>query len=79
MTAPVIVWLRRDLRLADQPAFHAAADYIREWVPELAGLPDAEIHDPADARRGGCPEKIIGHREGRERVLEAYRRMKSSG
>ena len=25
MTAPTIVWLRRDLRLADQPAFHAAA------------------------------------------------------
>lgn len=25
MTAPRIVWLRRDLRLADQPAFHAAA------------------------------------------------------
>ena len=25
MTAPQIVWLRRDLRLADQPAFHAAA------------------------------------------------------
>ncbi|GGD94295.1 deoxyribodipyrimidine photo-lyase [Tsuneonella deserti] len=25
MTSPQIVWLRRDLRLADQPAFHAAA------------------------------------------------------
>ncbi|MEY4473499.1 MAG: hypothetical protein RL671_1803, partial [Pseudomonadota bacterium] len=25
MTTPTIVWLRRDLRLADQPAFHAAA------------------------------------------------------
>lgn len=25
MTAPIIVWLRRDLRLADQQAFHAAA------------------------------------------------------
>ena len=25
MTDPQIVWLRRDLRLADQPAFHAAA------------------------------------------------------
>ena len=24
MTAPVIVWLRRDLRLADQPALAAA-------------------------------------------------------
>ena len=26
MSAPQIVWLRRDLRLADQPAFHAAAE-----------------------------------------------------
>ncbi|WP_095011175.1 cryptochrome/photolyase family protein [Tsuneonella mangrovi] len=26
MTAPVIVWLRRDLRLADQPALYAAAN-----------------------------------------------------
>ncbi len=26
MTKPEIVWLRRDLRLADQPAFHAAAE-----------------------------------------------------
>ena len=26
MTTPVIVWLRRDLRLADHPAFHAAAE-----------------------------------------------------
>ena len=25
MTAPILVWLRRDLRLADQPAFHAAS------------------------------------------------------
>ena len=25
MTAPHIVWLRRDLRMADQPALHAAA------------------------------------------------------
>ncbi|MFN5903413.1 MAG: deoxyribodipyrimidine photo-lyase, partial [Novosphingobium sp.] len=25
MTTPIIVWLRRDLRLADQPAFRAAA------------------------------------------------------
>lgn len=26
MTTPIIVWLRRDLRLADQPAFQAAAE-----------------------------------------------------
>ena len=53
-----------------------AAGYIREYVPELAGLSDSEIHDPPDDRRGDYPVKIIGHREGRERALEAYRASK---
>ncbi|MDB5724038.1 MAG: deoxyribodipyrimidine photolyase [Novosphingobium sp.] len=53
-----------------------AEDYIRKWVPELAKLPDAEIHDPADDRRGEYPAKLIGHREGRERALAAYQQMK---
>ena len=48
-----------------------AADYIRRWVPELAALPDADIHDPADDRRGDYPVKIIGHREARDRALAA--------
>ncbi len=33
MTAPVIVWLRRDLRLADQAAFHAAAQSGAPVIP----------------------------------------------
>jgi deoxyribodipyrimidine photo-lyase len=55
-----------------------AADYIREWVPELAGLDDAAIHDPDahGARPSGYPEKRIGHREARERALAAYARIK---
>jgi deoxyribodipyrimidine photo-lyase len=53
-----------------------AADYIREWVPELEGLSDADIHDPADDRRGDYPRKLIGHKEARERALEAYRKAK---
>ena len=54
-----------------------AAGYIREWVPELADLSDDQIHDPDDdCRPDDYPEKIISHREGRERALEAYRAMK---
>ncbi|MCP1469848.1 deoxyribodipyrimidine photo-lyase [Sphingobium sp. OAS761] len=55
-----------------------AAVYIRTWVPELAELDDDAIHDP-DAhgmRPDSYPEKIVGHREGRERALGAYRQMK---
>ena len=53
-----------------------AADYIREWVPELADLDDVDIHDPPDDKRGDYPEKMIGHKEARERALEAYRSAK---
>ncbi|WFL77223.1 deoxyribodipyrimidine photo-lyase [Altererythrobacter arenosus] len=53
-----------------------AAGYIREYVPELADLSDDEIHDPPDEKRGDYPVKIIGHREARERALEAYRKAK---
>ena len=55
-----------------------AAGYIRRWVPELAKLGDAAIHDPdaAGCRPKAYPAKIIGHREARERALEAYRHTK---
>ncbi|HEV2568354.1 MAG TPA: deoxyribodipyrimidine photo-lyase [Sphingomonas sp.] len=52
-----------------------AADYIRRWVPELAHLPDAHIHDPPEPV-AGYPEKLIGHREARERALAAARSLR---
>jgi len=56
-----------------------AADYIRDWVPELAHLDDRAIHDPdeADRRPDAYPAKIIGHREARARALAAYGVMKA--
>ena len=53
-----------------------AAGYIREYVPELADLDDDCIHDPPDDMRGDYPVKMIGHKEARERALEAYRSAK---
>ena len=53
-----------------------AAGYIREYVPELAEFSDKDIHDPAEEERGEYPAQIVGHREGRERALAAYRKIR---
>ncbi|MBC7159905.1 MAG: deoxyribodipyrimidine photo-lyase [Porphyrobacter sp.] len=59
-----------------QSAKFAAAGYIRRWVPELAALSDAEIHDPPEGRRPRAyPPMLIGHRAARERALGAWRRL----
>lgn len=54
-----------------------AGDYIRRWVPELAKVPDARIHDPGPVN--GYPPQIVGHREGRERALAAAQRLRAGG
>jgi deoxyribodipyrimidine photo-lyase len=56
--------------LVQSPKFESA-DYIRQWVPELAGLSDADIHDPV-RRPGGYPRRIIEHAEARARALAAF-------
>ncbi|MFC4291921.1 cryptochrome/photolyase family protein [Sphingorhabdus arenilitoris] len=55
-----------------------AGDYIRKWVPELADLDDPYIHDPEEFGRkpNGYPAKIVGHKQGRERALAAYKEIK---
>ena len=58
-----------------QSAKFDAAGYIREWVPELRGVPDAEIHDPA-RRPKAYPPRMIEHAEARTRALAAHAAMK---
>ncbi len=63
--------------------FDAGGDYVRRWVPELASLPDRDLHAPfrassktlADAgvRLGDdYPEPIVAHDAARQRALAAF-------
>ena len=58
-----------------QSAKFDSGDYIRRWVPELAGLGDEDVHDPhgVEVAPKGYAMPLIGHGEGRERALAAYR------
>ncbi len=62
--------------------FDPRGDYVRRWVPEIAGLPDDAIHDPGNCSQvelaaAGIklgttyPWPIIGLDQGRERALAA--------
>jgi deoxyribodipyrimidine photo-lyase len=52
------------------------AGYIRRWVPELAGLSDAEIHDPGLTRPRSYPPRRIEHTAARARALAAHQAIK---
>jgi deoxyribodipyrimidine photo-lyase len=51
--------------------FDANGDYVRRYVPELAGLPGGSVHDPGPLERAavGYPEPIVDHAD----AIAAYR------
>jgi len=62
--------------------FDPAADYVRRWIPELAGLPDAVIFERRDGRaqmalplfgERGYPAPILDHETAARAFLARYR------
>jgi deoxyribodipyrimidine photo-lyase len=50
-------------------------DYVRRWVPELAGLTGAAVHEPwklPGGPPGGYPPPIVDHAEERAEALRRY-------
>jgi deoxyribodipyrimidine photo-lyase len=66
--------------------FDPAGDYVREWIPELARVPDDRVHAPwtmteAEQQAAGCrigadyPAPIVDHAEARLRALDLFGAM----
>jgi deoxyribodipyrimidine photo-lyase len=69
--------------VAQGARFDGAATYVRRWVPELAALPDAWIHEPWAApapvlATAGItlgvdyPKPLVEHESARHRALRAF-------
>ncbi|KAA8964805.1 deoxyribodipyrimidine photo-lyase [Mycobacterium sp.] len=53
--------------------FDPSGDYVRRWVPELAGLD--EVHLPTGPRPPGYPQPIVDHGAERAEALRRYQRI----
>jgi deoxyribodipyrimidine photo-lyase len=60
--------------------FDPVGDYVRRYVPELAHVSGAAVHEPWDHPEGyteGYPERIVDHRTEREEALARYAAIRS--
>jgi deoxyribodipyrimidine photo-lyase len=58
--------------------FDPDGDYIRRWIPELAGVPKQWIHKPWEApgiQSKEYPAPIVEHAEARKRALASFKAM----
>lgn len=61
--------------VAQGERFDPEGTYVKQWVPELRGLPPERVHRPWHAAEPpkGYPQPIVDHVLARARALDAYR------
>jgi len=65
--------------LLQSEKFDEGGEYIRKWVPELAGIKGKAIHDPygrgsaKEAEKNGYPKPMVNHSEMRKLTLQRYK------
>ncbi|MDO5740755.1 MAG: deoxyribodipyrimidine photo-lyase [Ornithinimicrobium sp.] len=62
--------------------FDPDGDYVRRWVPELAHLPGAAVHQPWRHEQGYAhdyPRRIVDHAQERREALERYAAARAAG
>jgi len=65
--------------LLQSEKFDQEGEYIRKWVPELAGIKGKAIHDPYGrgeakaAEKAGYPRPMVNHSERRNIALKRYK------
>jgi deoxyribodipyrimidine photo-lyase len=60
--------------------FDPEGAYVRRWIPELRGVPDAHVHAPwqAPGGKGDYPDPIVDHAERRRLALARYRAARAA-
>ncbi|KAG0202245.1 hypothetical protein BGX28_005182 [Mortierella sp. GBA30] len=67
--------------LQQSQRFDPNGDYIRQWVPELRKLSNAQIHDPyhalsaKDFGKLAYPKPIVDHAEAKKKFVDEYKRV----
>lgn len=61
--------------------FDTSGDYVRQWVPELTGIPDKFIHKPweldaTERQKFDYPTPLVDLKESRQRALAAFDEIK---
>ncbi len=59
--------------------FDPEGDYVRRWVPELAGVAGPAVHDPGRGRPSAYPAPMVEHLAERAEALARYAAVTAGG